>query len=282
VLIGKGSRLAPFLIGQDKLYAATVRFGSGTDTLDREGRIIARAPVPESASVVAEALVAFRGTISQIPPMISALKRDGQPLYKRARRGEQPVEPEARPVTIHELTCTGFRWGESAADQADSEKGLVPESGLVHEVDLLVRCSSGTYVRSLARDLAQAVGSEGHLHQLRRLAVGSFRIQQALTGALDLTGEQLLAAVLPPADALPDLPVIVLDPEECRAVRQGVQPAREWLDRLSGEPVALGKSTPAFRMLDEMGRLVGVGRWDAARGAATIALVIPGEQVSCD
>ena len=111
ILVGKGSRLAPFLIGMDKTYAATVRFGTGTDSLDREGEVVCTAPVPDSPEKVAGCLDGFRGDIMQIPPVISALKKNGQPLYKLARSGQDVPEPDARPVMIHRLGMTGSRWG---------------------------------------------------------------------------------------------------------------------------------------------------------------------------
>ena len=162
VLVGKGSRLAPFLMGLDKTYAATVRFGTGTDTLDREGQVVGTAPVPDSPEAVTACLAGFRGDIMQIPPVISALKKDGQPLYKLVRSGQDVPEPEARPVTIHQLGDDGCALGRRRTTIRCAE------------IDLEVGCSSGTYIRSLARDLARAAGSEGHIQELRRLEVGSF------------------------------------------------------------------------------------------------------------
>jgi len=107
ILVGKGSRLAPFLIGMDKTYAATVRFGTGTDSLDRDGKVVCTSPVPDNQDIVAGCLEEFRGDIMQIPPVISALKKDGQPLYKLARSGQDVPEPDARPVTIRRLEMRG-------------------------------------------------------------------------------------------------------------------------------------------------------------------------------
>jgi len=266
ILVGKGSRLAPFLMGLGKTYAATVRFGAGTDTLDREGVVVATAPVPSSVEAVAACLDRFRGDIQQIPPLISALKKDGQPLYKLVRSGQDVAEPAARPVTIVRLDLTGQRWDDDPVDP-------------VCEVDLEVECSSGTYIRSLARDLAYAVGSEGHIHALRRLSVGPFQVADAVAGVMDLSGEDLAAAMRPLSEALPQAPSLALTPEETTGVRQGRQPETEWLSRLDGAIPAGGKSGRLFRLLDENGDLVAVGRLDEETGAPVLAAVIPGADV---
>lgn len=263
LLIGKGSRLAPFLMGLDKTYAATVRFGTGTDTLDREGHIIGTSPIPDSPETVTACLDRFRGDIMQIPPVISALKKDGQPLYKRVRSGQDVPEPEARPVTIHHLEMQGARWGSP-----DDE---------VYEMDLEVGCSSGFYVRSLARDLAQAAGTQGHIQELRRLQVGPFRVEDTVTGIMDQKGEDLLDALRPLADALPHLPAMSVDAREAAAVRLGQQPEVIWLDRLTAEPVAMSKEGRLFRMLDGAGDLVAVGRLDTETDEPRIAAVIATE-----
>ena len=261
ILVGKGSRLAPFLIGMDKTYTATVRFGIGTDSLDRDGKVVCTSPVPDNPDIVAGCLEGFRGDIMQIPPVISALKKDGQPLYKLARSGQDVPEPDARPVTIRRLEMTGSRWGESGDES-------------VCEVDLEVECSSGTYIRSLARDLARAAGSEGHIHSLRRLTVGPFDVADAVTGIMNQDGERLAGALRPLTAALPQAPSLTLDEEESVAVRQGHQPGLLWLERLDRELVAVGKAGRLFRMLDGAGDLVAVGRLDEDTGEPRIAAVI--------
>ncbi len=265
ILVGKGSRLAPFLIGMDKAYAATIRFGAGTDSLDRDGEVVCTAPVPDSPEIVAQCLDLFRGDIMQIPPVISALKRDGQPLYKLARSGQDVPEPDARPVTISRLEMTDSRWGGAAEDP-------------VHEVDLVAGCSSGTYIRSLARDLAQAAGSEGYIQSLRRLTVGPFDVADAVSGIMDQDGESIAAALRPLSSALPQAPLLTLDEEESVAVRQGHQPNLTWLERLDRELLVIGKAGRLFRMLDDAGDLVAVGKLDDDTGEPRIAAVIASEQ----
>jgi tRNA pseudouridine55 synthase len=265
ILVGKGSRLAPFLMGLDKTYAATVRFGTGTDTLDRQGKVVATKQVPAGPEIVTERLAGFRGEILQIPPVISALKKDGQPLYKWARSGHDVPEPDPRPVTIHRLEMTGSRWGVPLADSPDER---------AYEVDLEVVCSSGTYIRSLARDLARSAGSEGHIHSLRRLEIGPFAVTDALNDVMGLGGNSLMEALLPLSAALPHLLAMNLDEGEVTAVRQGQQPPMNWLDRLDGPPPAVGKSGRLFRMLDGSGELVAVGKLEPETGEPRIAAVI--------
>lgn len=264
VLVGKGSRLAPFLMGLDKTYAATVRFGTGTDTLDRLGEVVATQPVPSSPEVVSDCLAGFRGEIQQVPPVYSALKKDGQTLYKLARSGQDVDEPEARKVTIHRLEMTDARWGGSSDEPH-------------HEVDLVVTCSSGTYIRSLARDLARAAGSEGHLHQLRRLTVGPFAVADGLSDVMEIEGEDLARELLPLSAALPHVPALTLEEDEVSSVRQGQQPQVEWLESLGEEPPVAGKAGRLFRMLDGSGDLVAVGRLEDETGLPRIAAVITAE-----
>ena len=161
VCIGQGTKVVPFLLDADKAYEALVRFGVETDTLDWTGQVLAERSVAGLAGeAVAAALADFRGTIAQVPPMHSALKRDGRPLYAYARKGET-IERTARQVTIHALEMTAFEPPDRAR--------------------LRIRCSKGTYIRSLAADLGQRLGVGAHLLELRRTASGPFTIDQAIT-----------------------------------------------------------------------------------------------------
>jgi tRNA pseudouridine55 synthase len=161
ICIGEGTKVLAFLLDADKAYEAVARFGVETDTLDVTGKVVAEHGVGDLSAVAVEAaLIAFRGPIEQVPPMYSALKRDGRPLYSYARAGET-VERAARKVTIHELEMVGFE----APDRAR----------------LRVRCSKGTYIRSLAADLGTRLGIGAHLVELRRTASGPFRLDQSIT-----------------------------------------------------------------------------------------------------
>ena len=280
VLAGRSTRLAGFLLGLDKVYAATVRFGRATDTLDRDGAPLAAAAVPAAPAAVANALAAFRGRITQVPPVYSALKRDGRPLYELAREGRDPAPPAPREVTLSRLELVASRWDE--APPAGTDPAFLPADGRLYEVDLVVECSSGTYIRSLARDLARAAGSEGHLQALRRLRVGPFDIGGAVTGVLDRDGADLATALRPAAAALPHLPALSVDAARAAALRQGGQPAADWLADLQGDPVRVGDRGRLFRMLDDAGRLVAIGRIDETTGAPRLALVVPRENTRCD
>lgn len=262
VLVGKGSRLSHFLLGLDKSYAATVRFGEETDSLDSDGQVTETAPVPDDPAALAEALPRFRGDIQQVPPLISALKQDGQALYKKVRAGQEVTPPQPRPVSIRRLEVLQSRWPDRGA--------LQPE----YEADLVVECSSGTYIRSLARDLARAVGTVGHLRALRRLTVGPFRVEDALQDVLNLGSEELLAGMRPLGAALPQVPALVLDPDQRRRVRQGGQPEPDWLAALPFPPVAVGKAGPLFRLETPSGRLLAVGSLNED-GTPRLAAVIP-------
>lgn len=159
--IGEATKITSFLLDADKEYLAAIRLGAETDTQDATGTVISQSAVPAfDAPALETALSAFRGPIDQVPPMYSALKHHGQPLYKFARTG-QTIERQSRRVTIHELALVAF------------------EAPTLLRVR--VRCSKGTYIRTLAADLGSKLGVGAHLTELRRTASGPFRLQQALT-----------------------------------------------------------------------------------------------------
>ncbi len=160
VCFGEATKTAGFMLDADKTYRATALLGVATETGDTEGKVSANAPVPDLDNAAVEAALArFVGDIQQVPPMYSALKRDGQPLYKLAREGKE-VDREPRQVTIHEL----------ALENWDSPR-----------LTFSVRCSKGTYVRTLAEDIAKSLGTCAHLVSLRRLAVSPFTEQQMVS-----------------------------------------------------------------------------------------------------
>ena len=175
VLTGKALKLGPWFTHCDKRYEGTIRFGVETDTLDNEGRITAEAPLPGAASVEA-ALSRFRGRILQVPPAWSAIHIGGRRASELAREGKAP-EMRARPVHIHSLEL--LSWEPSHARIA-------------------VHCSGGTYIRSLARDIALAAGSRGHLDALTRTAVAGFPLSWGIDGG-ELS-PNLVAASLRPVD----------------------------------------------------------------------------------
>ncbi len=196
--LGRATRLAEYLMDSPKLYRARVRLGITTDTDDAEGNVIAERPVAADWAAVEAALERFRGPILQVPPMYSALKRDGQPLYRLARRG-QTVEREPRQVEIYRLELAVWE---------------------PPELTLEVLCSPGTYIRALARDLGEVLGCGAHLTGLVRLASGDFRLEDAAE-LEEVTPERLPDRLLPPDAALRQYPALHLSDAEARAVLHG-------------------------------------------------------------
>ncbi len=262
VLVGRGSRLAPFLLGLDKSYAATVRFGAETDTLDAEGEVVAEAAPPADVNVVAACLARFLGRIQQVPPVYSALKRDGQTLHRLARSGHEVAAPEPRTVTITKLEITASRFHKENC-----------------EVDFVIDCGSGTYIRSWARDLGRAAGSVAHLRALRRTRIGPFDIGDSVPGAMNLDSAALGGQLRPLALALPHLPSLVLTAAEARGVLDGGQPLPAWLPRLQAAAVDVGCAGNHFTMLDPDGRLLAVGEIPAETGTPRLAAMVGGKEV---
>ena len=198
---GEATKFAGELLGADKRYVARLLLGVTTTTGDAEGELMEQRPVDVSDESVDSVLMEFQGPIQQVPPMYSALKRDGRPLYAYARAGEV-VERDARSVIIH---------------------SLVRLPCALPYVEFEVHCSKGTYVRTLATDIGERLGCGAHLTALRRTGIGNLGLQGAFT--LDeLAGkdEALRAGVLAPADALlADLKAITLDVEQSGRMRQG-------------------------------------------------------------
>ena len=162
VCIGRATRVAEYLMAGQKVYRARLRLGISTDTYDAEGQVTAETSVEVDRSQVDAALAHFRGTIAQVPPIYSAIKQQGTPLHRLARRGVDVREfaPKARQVEILRLELTTWEPPECVIE---------------------VTCSPGTYVRSLAHDLGQALGCGAHLSALTRLASGEFRLENAVT-----------------------------------------------------------------------------------------------------
>ena len=188
--IGRATRFLTYLVGADKTYESTIRLGMETTTEDAEGQVIAARGCRIDDLIegrLQEALASLTGRIQQVPSAISAIKVNGVRAYKRVRDG-QDVELEARPVTIHELRLTGEPRqagvdlpGAAAGDAlAGAEDGVGGEVQVV-DLDVVVSCSSGTYVRALARDLGRTLGCGAHLIALRRTGVGPFDVGQAHT-----------------------------------------------------------------------------------------------------
>lgn len=209
--IGKATRLLTYLVGADKTYTATIRLGQATTTDDADGDVTAGAGAEISAERISQEVAQLTGAIEQVPSAVSAIKVDGKRAYARVRAGEQ-VELRARPVTIHEFTLLATR-------QTASDEGTP-----VTDVDVRVRCSSGTYVRALARDLGDLLGVGGHLSALRRTHVGPFAVADAME--LPGAGEEAQPLVEPSLLPLPEalkaaFPIRHADESEARALSYG-------------------------------------------------------------
>jgi tRNA pseudouridine55 synthase len=229
VCLGRTTRLVEYLVGRPKTYETTIRLGQTTDTYDAEGVVVEERPVAVTVGDLQAALAQFRGPIQQRPPIFSAVKRGGQPLYKLARRNAAAatqVERPLRDVTIYELGVLEF----------------APPL-----LRLRVVCSSGTYIRALAHDLGQVLGCGGHVAALSRLAVGGFGIDTAVP--LDeLTADNWQKHVLPGDAAVSHLPRLVLDEEESRQLQQGKR-----LERRTDQP-----ALDLVRAYDLAGKFIGV------------------------
>lgn len=198
--LGRAARLIEYLVGHDKVYETTVRLGQTTATYDAEGDVLEERPFHHlTHPQIEDALQPFRGDILQQPPIYSAIKQGGQPLYKLARQGKTAVERPYRPVTIHELTLLSWE---------------------PPHLSLRIGCSSGTYIRSLGYDLGEALGCGGHLSALRRLAVGDFGIETAVA-LQDLTPENITEYLLAPETAVRHLPRLDLPETAAADILQG-------------------------------------------------------------
>ncbi len=240
VAIGEATKLAGRMLDSDKVYAFTISFGEETDSLDAEGTAIAISDVRPTLKEIEAVLPRFTGTIEQVPPAFSALKVDGKRAYDLARAGEE-VALKTRMVTVHSLRSSPERGGgpsRSDGGGASAARGS-PVSRLLHQaasrlgppprpgedqVTLVAHVSKGTYIRSLARDIAHALGTVGHVTMLRRLKAGPFTLDSAIS--LDKLAESSKARALedlslPLSTALDDIPALALTPDQAGLLRQG-------------------------------------------------------------
>ncbi|MCW5936408.1 MAG: tRNA pseudouridine(55) synthase TruB [Fimbriimonadaceae bacterium] len=221
--VGPATRFLQYLPLEPKVYEGTFRFGQETNTYDSEGEVTREVPVPaDLLARIEENLPGFRGPIEQLPPIYSAVKKEGRPLYAYARKGEE-VEREPRNVFVEIFEIL-------------ESKGA--------DVQFRIVCSGGTYVRSLAFDLGQAVGCGAHVVELERAQVGKFSIEQAAT-LEDIAPDRLVAL----ADALPPMPLVELNRGQLERVR-------------TGQFVRLAHAPPEdlAALTDPMGRVVSVAR----------------------
>jgi tRNA pseudouridine55 synthase len=227
VCLGEATKLAKYLLADDKAYEATGVLGVATDTLDRTGTIIAERPAQIERGQLEAALARRLGAQRQVPPMYSAIKQGGVRLYHRARAGEE-VERTPREIRIDELALLAFE---------------------PPRFTIALACSKGTYVRSLIADLGDDLGCGAHLAELRRTRSGRFTIDRALAldAALALSTEQLERELVHPADAT-GLPMFVCDAELARRIRNGAPVPASVLDGCENHV--------QFQIADGEGRLV--------------------------
>jgi len=240
IALGEATKLCGRMLDASKIYDFTIRFGVQTDGLDAEGEVVATSDVRPTLAGIEAVLPRFTGPIEQVPPAYSAIKIDGERAYDRARKGEA-VEMKARAVTIFALS---FRHpGEGCSEARDSEHDLaiggfdpdrrdpglrrgdeVGEGERLEEITLTAHVSKGTYIRSLARDIALALGTVGHVTLLRRTRAGPFTAEQAISlDKLNAFGQGAAQSeiILPLEAGLVDIPALDLSPEAAGAIRQG-------------------------------------------------------------
>lgn len=235
IAVGQATRTVEYLSDATKCYLAEITFGVATDTLDADGTVSEIADASQiTEEQVSAALEHFRGEILQVPPMYAAIKIDGRPLYERARQGEH-IELEARPITIYELEL--MNWVSPVAE-------------------IFLHCSKGTYVRSLARDLGDAIGVPAHMSNLVRLSTGPFTLDDAWR--LDEL-EEIIAngawqdVAAHPDASLQDRPAVVLNAEQ----------AGQWRN---GSEISMDVPDSLVRVYDSQGVWLGVGRGLPERG----------------
>ena len=224
VFLGRATRAVSFASEGEKEYVAGLKLGLVTNTQDTSGQVLEQRPVRVTQADLEAALPSFRGDIQQVPPMYSAIKINGKKLYELARKGRE-VERPARPVTIHALTVEG----QTAPD----------------EFILRVRCSKGTYVRTLCHDIGQALGCGGCMSSLRRTMAAGFSLEEAFTLEQVQQAEDSLSLLRPVDTCFAGRPVLILRPEAERRLRNGmtlVLSREELPEQLQGECRVYGAS----------------------------------------
>jgi tRNA pseudouridine55 synthase len=245
VCVGGATRLIEFVQRMPKSYSGTFLLGRKSPTEDVEGEMVElpNAPVP-TLEQIAAAIPRFLGRIEQRPPVFSALKVKGRPAYKLARQGKQ-VELAARPIEIHRITVKSYHYPE-----------------LTLEID----CGSGTYVRSLGRDLAESLGTAAVMSALVRTRIGDFSIENALN-PYDLSSDNLISHLQPPLRAVEYLPRAQLSADETHRIRNGLT--------IPSKPLVASQECSEFAAIDPAGQLIGVltpmsdGRWRTLRNLPT-------------
>ncbi len=242
VCVGRATRVSEYLMAGQKVYRSEIRLGITTDTYDREGQVVAESPVTVTRPQVEHALAQFRGTIEQVPPMYSAIKHQGVPLHRLARRGVE-VERKPRQVEVFTLELTG--WDPPYCT-------------------LEVTCSPGTYIRSLAHDLGEVLGCGAHLTALVRLASGTFRLEEAIP-LEELTADTWRSFLLPIDAALANFPALHLDARTAQRLCAGQMISAPAPLTVAG-PEQESEKGPLARVYDPAGRFLALARYDPSTG----------------
>jgi tRNA pseudouridine55 synthase len=238
VCVGAATRLVENLHGLRKTYRTLIRLGARSDTLDADGRIeVEASPTIPSVVEIEQAILHLSGMVNQRPPAYSALKLQGKRAYDLARAG-RPLEPAARMVRIDRITVIVFAWPH---------------------LELDIDCGAGTYIRSIARDIGDALGCGGFVQTLVRTATGPFALEQAIDPR-ELSSESILGHLRPALDAVPTLPRLELDAGQAEAIAQG--------KRLSMRDLAIGLNTPGGQvaLLNSQGALIALGELELEQG----------------
>ncbi|PPC93362.1 MAG: tRNA pseudouridine(55) synthase TruB [Methylotenera sp.] len=240
---GEATKFAHYLTDADKTYVATLKLGVTTNTGDAEGEILETQPVKVSQAQFEKTLTLFQGEITQTPPMYSALKHEGKALYEYARAGVE-IERQARQVQIHAIQLNAFH----------------------HDVaEITVRCSKGTYIRTLAEDIGKVLECGAHLTALRRTETASYQIAQAMTLEQfeSMSAEQRIEALLPLDSAIQHLPKVMLDHDSAFYLQQG-QPV--WLSGV--------KDSGLLRLYSEQQQFLGLGEMQSDGKIAPKRLIV--------
>lgn len=243
ICLGEATKFSHFLLDADKSYRALIRLGSTTTTADAEGEVLTRSEVKVGRSQLDEVLERFVGGIVQVPPMYSALKHEGKALYEYARAGVD-IERKAREVTIHRIVLERF------------------EGDLV---ELVVACSKGTYIRTLAEDIGHELGCGAHLAGLRRLSTAHLKLEDAVTiEQLEGMGLEARDQALLPLDAtISDLPRVIVDDESAYYLKRGQY---VWKSGF--------RQDGTFRIYAESGEFLGIGEQTAEGKIAPRRLIV--------
>ena len=241
--LGEATKFSHYLLDADKSYRALIRLGSTTTTADAEGEVLTRSNVQVDHTQLESVLKRFIGDIVQVPPMYSALKHAGKALYEYARAGVD-IERKARAVTIHQIVLERFE-GEL--------------------VEIVVTCSKGTYIRTLAEDIGVALGCGGHLAGLRRLTTAHLRLEDAVTiEQLEAMAPEARDALLLPVDVtIDDLPQVIVDAESAFYLKRGQYVWKSGFNQLG-----------AFRIYAETGEFLGIGEQTAEGKIAPRRLIV--------